>query len=410
MSLRRGESYTREEIHAVLGGEMISYLPQQDGRIVCGCFSQDSNPEAPYEILVGGSEDGAGESSVEKKARLLAGQRVPIPVFLKRAPNSWVYDGDYRAKGVVQDRAYVERKERRANRAGVVLVLLLEPVDPVPDTFLLTWNPRNWAWDDLDEMVARTARGEPVEDHWSCGNTRRIRTGDRLFLMRQGVEPRGIMAAAWARSATYEGPHWDEARRDRGDTALRVDLRFDRILHPDLDEILTLDRLGDGPLASVNWATPASGIQIREGTAELERLWAGLVGIYGPAEVDAEGAGAVEGELRLALHRHRARERWLRDRKLDEAKAIHGGRLPCEVCRFDFFEAYGDMGRDFAQVHHLKPLADRTRPSQTSLDDLAVVCGNCHLMIHRGNQARPLDEVRRALRIVGLGHPQNRPT
>jgi 5-methylcytosine-specific restriction protein A len=154
----------------------------------------------------------------------------------------------------------------------------------------------------------------------------------------------------------------------------------------------------------------ASGIQIREGTAELERLWAGLVGIYGTVEVDAEGVEAIEGELRLALHRHRARERWLRDRKLDEAKAIHGGRLPCEVCRFDFFEVYGEMGRDFAQVHHLKSLGDRTRPSKTSLDDLAVVCGNCHLMIHRGNQARPLDEVRRALRSVGLGHPQNRPT
>jgi hypothetical protein len=31
-----GESYTREHIQAELGGEMVSYLPQRDGRVVCG--------------------------------------------------------------------------------------------------------------------------------------------------------------------------------------------------------------------------------------------------------------------------------------------------------------------------------------------------------------------------------------
>jgi hypothetical protein len=29
----------------------------------------------------------------------------------------------------------------------------------------------------------------------------------RLFLLSQGVEPRGILAAGWATSETYEGPH-----------------------------------------------------------------------------------------------------------------------------------------------------------------------------------------------------------
>jgi hypothetical protein len=71
-----GESYTRGQIHEEFGGETVTYLPQQDGKIVCGCFSPDSNPEAPYEILVGGrDEQGGGDSSVVKKARLLAKHR-----------------------------------------------------------------------------------------------------------------------------------------------------------------------------------------------------------------------------------------------------------------------------------------------------------------------------------------------
>ena len=53
MSFFVGDSYTRKQIHAVLGGETVTYLSQQSGRIVCGCFSTDSNPDAPYEVLAG---------------------------------------------------------------------------------------------------------------------------------------------------------------------------------------------------------------------------------------------------------------------------------------------------------------------------------------------------------------------
>jgi len=454
MAFTRGDSYTRDHIHAELGGETVSCLPQQGGRIVCGCFSPESNPEASYEILVGGMDEEGGEGPVLRTAKTLSRQEGPIPVFLKQATNSWLLDGHFRVKGVVEGRDNIERKQRRANRGSpalsmmsearrpgsfwvcarwpfsgrfgrtcirksnetkdlrrrigdlrssrvrenpnrtdVVLALLMEPVEVGHDTYLLTWNPRNWAWDDLEEMVNRTAEGRPVEDQWSCGNTKRIRMGDRLFLLRQGVEPRGIVAAGWATSAVYEGPHWDRERREKDDTALRVDLRFDRILNPEVDEILPLDKLQDGSLASVNWATPASGIQIRQGADELERLWAELVGFYESLGSGAEAVGAVEGELRVALTRHRARESWLRDVKIAEAKSANAGRLPCEVCGFDFLEAYGEIGRDYAQIHHLKPLGGRASPSLTRLDDLAVVCANCHVMIHRGGEIRSLSDL-----------------
>lgn len=388
-----GESYTRDQIHEQVGGEKVSYLPQADGRIVCGCFSPDSNPEAPYLILVGGTDDGA-DRTIERKARILERQDEPIPVFLKRASNDWGFEGYFRVKRAVRDREFLDEKQRQAGRQGVVMALELEQVEKPTRTYLLTWNPHNWPWDNLEAMARRSALGESVEDDWSCGNTKRIRPGDRLFLLRQGVEPRGIVAAGWATSATYGGPHWDRERRERGETAVRVDLRFDRILNPDVDEILPLDRLQVGSLALVNWATPASGIEIKQGVEDLERLWAQLVGIYEVAQTDAEDVGAFEGEIRVALARHRARERWLRDQKIAQAKAANDGRLPCEVCRFDFFEVYGEIGRDYAQVHHLKPLSDRARPSQTKLTELAVVCANCHVMIHRGGgEPRPLADL-----------------
>lgn len=395
-----GESYTRDYIHEQLGGEKVSYLPQKCGKIVCGCFSWESNPDAPDVILVGGDDNGEGHP-VERKAKILEKQAEPIPVFLKRASNHWSFEGYFQVKGTTRDRRFLDEKQRKASRNDVVMALILKPVESSFATYLLTWNPNTWPWDNLEDVVRATAEGRPVDDDWSCGNTKRIRVGDRLFLLRQGVEPKGIVASGWATSASYEGPRWDQHRRNQGDTALLVDVRFERILNPEVDEILPLAKLQEGSLASVNWATPVSGIQIKQGCEELERLWAEHLRFYQPDPSDGSEDGAIEGELRVAMSRHRARERWLRDRKIAEVKQANDGRLPCQVCKFDFFAEYGEIGRDYAQVHHLKPLGDRTKPSLTKLSDLAVLCANCHVMVHRYGQVRPLDSL-----IKSAGSPQ----
>ena len=103
----------------------------------------------------------------------------------------------------------------------------------------------------------------------------------------------------------------------------------------------------------------------------------------------------MEGAERISLVRHRKREQSLREAKVAQVKKTGNGKLKCEVpkCGFDFEVVYGRLGRDYAQVHHLKPLADRTNPSQTKLDDLVVVCANCHAMIHRGGKCRSLSEL-----------------
>jgi len=101
-----------------------------------------------------------------------------------------------------------------------------------------------------------------------------------------------------------------------------------------------------------------------------------------------------EGEVRQRFARHRTRESRLRRAKLDEAKKLNDGRLKCEVpyCGFDFGERYGAIGEDYAHVHHLEPLSDAPDTGRTvTLDQLAVVCANCHAMIHVGGQCRELD-------------------
>lgn len=59
-----------------------------------------------------------------------------------------------------------------------------------------------------------------------------------------------------------------------------------------------------------------------------------------------------------------------------------GGTLNCEVCGFDYGQTYGPRGQGFIEVHHVRPLHD-SGPTTTRLRDLALLCSNCHRMIHR---------------------------
>lgn len=109
--------------------------------------------------------------------------------------------------------------------------------------------------------------------------------------------------------------------------------------------------------------------------------------------------GALEGEMQALFVAHRKRERRLREKKLQEVLA-RLNRLRCEVkaCRFDFLTTYGPLGHGFAHVHHLKPLSDAHGATRTFLGDLAIVCANCHAMIHRHGKTRSLEEVSRMIR------------
>jgi 5-methylcytosine-specific restriction protein A len=237
--------------------------------------------------------------------------------------------------------------------------------------------------------------GKGVIASWSCGNTKSIQPGDRIFLMQVAEEPKGIIASGWVTTAPHLRLHWDADKAAIGEKCLGVDGEWERLLNPPVDAPLEMRELQKGKLADFNWTPQSSGVRIPDEIAsELEGKWAAHVGKTALAIVttDTELA-AMEGAERMALVRHRQREQSLRDGKIAEARKRGNSKLRCEVpgCGFDFEAVYGELGRDYAQVHHLKPLGDRTKPSLTKLDDLAVVCANCHAMIHRGGKCRSLN-------------------
>jgi len=103
-----------------------------------------------------------------------------------------------------------------------------------------------------------------------------------------------------------------------------------------------------------------------------------------------------EGAARRRFVQHRQREKRLRASKLQEALRRNHGRLVCEVpnCGFDFAECYGVLGKGYAQVHHKEQLSNAPEQGKrVTLDQLAVVCANCHVMIHVGGACRPIESL-----------------
>lgn len=90
-----------------------------------------------------------------------------------------------------------------------------------------------------------------------------------------------------------------------------------------------------------------------------------------------------EGKLKERLHKQRERNSSLIKAVKKEALEKYG-KLECQCCGFDFEVKYGELGREFIEAHHTKPVSELHQDGEkTQKEDIALVCANCHRMLHR---------------------------
>jgi predicted HNH restriction endonuclease len=66
----------------------------------------------------------------------------------------------------------------------------------------------------------------------------------------------------------------------------------------------------------------------------------------------------------------------------------------CLVCGFDFETLFGDIGKQFIHIHHLKTLASIGDSYVVDpIEDLRPVCPNCHAMLHKKEPPFSIDEL-----------------
>lgn len=95
----------------------------------------------------------------------------------------------------------------------------------------------------------------------------------------------------------------------------------------------------------------------------------------------------------------RKRNKILRQACINYYKALHGGKIFCECCGFDFTKAY-DIDDEYIEIHHRFPFSQTEGEHPVnSQTDLVPLCANCHRMIHHGQGGKgncmSLEELKR---------------
>lgn len=96
-----------------------------------------------------------------------------------------------------------------------------------------------------------------------------------------------------------------------------------------------------------------------------------------------------------------------RSKKLRDAAIEHyrqtDGKLYCAVCDFCFETMYGEIGKDYIEIHHENPVYQYSDDGfeayiPEAVEKVKPLCANCHRMIHR-NAKRPMtvEELKRLI-------------
>lgn len=127
--------------------------------------------------------------------------------------------------------------------------------------------------------------------------------------------------------------------------------------------------------------------ELREDIPEKERI----ISVSEDEEVEF-----VEGEVNYRTHITYERSASL----VKLAKQIFlekHGHFFCQVCGFDFEKVYGEVGKGFIEAHHTIPVSQMKKGDSTKVDDIAMVCSNCHKMLHRKQPWLSMDELSKLL-------------
>lgn len=110
--------------------------------------------------------------------------------------------------------------------------------------------------------------------------------------------------------------------------------------------------------------------------------------------IEDDESASPEGKERFRLHRSKERDAAL-SKKAKEIRLRQTGALRCEVCEFSFLDVYGELGEGFIEAHHTVPISELDGERKTKISELALVCSNCHRMLHRKKPALSVGQLRK---------------
>jgi predicted HNH restriction endonuclease len=103
-----------------------------------------------------------------------------------------------------------------------------------------------------------------------------------------------------------------------------------------------------------------------------------------------------EGAEKYKYHRSLERDPSIA-RKAKERRFNLTGELKCDVCGFSFFGTYGVLGEGFIEAHHTIPVTELRGNRKITIKEIALVCSNCHRMLHMGDKCLSVEYLKRII-------------
>ncbi len=109
-----------------------------------------------------------------------------------------------------------------------------------------------------------------------------------------------------------------------------------------------------------------------------------------------EGDGYLEAEEGALLTRvHKTRERDAKLIREFKRRIKHKtGSLICAGCGFESADKYGPDYVDTMDAHHIIPVHTLNPGDTTKIDDLVILCANCHRIVHARKKWLTVDALR----------------
>ncbi len=135
-------------------------------------------------------------------------------------------------------------------------------------------------------------------------------------------------------------------------------------------------------------------IEIKNNNGRSRKIWAYRIkNFLLTEEVEELDIKHIEGKVSKVLV-----NRYERDSEA-RLKCINHFKPTCQVCEFNFEEIFGEIGKDFIHVHHLKELSSIGEEYEVNpIEDLIPVCPNCHAMLHKRKPAFGIEELKRIMK------------
>jgi len=242
------------------------------------------------------------------------------------------------------------------------------------NTYLLTWNPLKFPWDEIYDDIDEIEKKSYLFGTWSFGNRNNIKKDDRFFMIKLGMEPRGIFASGVVTSSkVFE----EFSYAYNGKRSYYGKIKFEVLIDPYKDIFPCELLFKNSKLKKYkNWYAQASGCLIPTDIAnELSKQWNKFLekrNLKSSDNIERNDVNNPPERIEVSILR------LIRDSiRAKRLKEIY--EYKCQICNSDIRL----QNQSYIEVHHIRPLGN----GHNGLDvesNMIVVCPNHHAMFDLG--------------------------